>query len=94
MARETTLERYPDAEPDPSSSEVRPVYQPGKEVPPQYGRQGGLVPLRQRSAQTGQGLSLSIYVRQRTDVAEQVMRQSARSRAARLRGARSYASIG
>jgi hypothetical protein len=38
MDRETALERYPDAEPDPSSSEVRPVYQPGKEVPPQYGR--------------------------------------------------------
>jgi len=38
MARETTLERYPDAEPDPSSREVRQVYQPGKVVPPQYGR--------------------------------------------------------
>ena len=38
MDREAALERYPDAEPDPSSREVRQVYQPGKEVPPQYGR--------------------------------------------------------
>jgi hypothetical protein len=38
MDRETAPERYPDAEPDPNSREVRQVYQPGEEVPPQYGR--------------------------------------------------------
>ena len=36
--RAPSLERYPDAEPDPSSREVRQVYLPGEQVPPQYGR--------------------------------------------------------
>jgi hypothetical protein len=38
MDRAPSLERYPDAEPDPSSREVRQVYQPREQVPPQYGR--------------------------------------------------------
>lgn len=30
MTRETALERYPDAEPDPATREVRTRYEPGE----------------------------------------------------------------
>ena len=39
MDRATAAERYPDAEPDLSSRELRTTYAPGKEIPP-YCRQG------------------------------------------------------
>jgi prophage antirepressor-like protein len=36
MDRPTALKRYPGAEPDPATREVRNVYAPGEQMPSQY----------------------------------------------------------